>query len=87
MVSHLNSFWYVEMDGEFIETPCQTFEVISPASFKYVSTIPKTTRVPHNTASLKYAKATIEEGGCTIWGQLPDIPYKSDKFGLGFTAE
>ena len=38
-------------------------------------------------ASLKYAKATIEEGGCTIWGQLPDIPYKSDKFGLGFTAE
>ena len=22
MVSHLNSFRYVEMDGEFIETPC-----------------------------------------------------------------
>ena len=35
---------------------------------------------------LKYAKAVIEEGGCTIWGQLPDIPYKSDKFGLGFTS-
>ena len=30
---------------------------------------------------------SIEEGGCTIWGQLPNIPYKSDKFGLGFTAE
>ena len=28
----------------------------------------------------------VEEGGCTIWGQLPDIPYKSDKFGLGFTS-
>ena len=26
MVSHLNSFKYVEMDGEFIETPCQNFE-------------------------------------------------------------
>ena len=36
-------------------------------------------------SSLKDAKAVIEEGGCTIWGQLPGIPYKSDKFGLGFT--
>ena len=26
MVSHLNSFRYVEMDGEFIETPCHNFE-------------------------------------------------------------
>ena len=38
-------------------------------------------------ASLKDAKAIIEEGGGTIWGQLPDIPYKSDKFGLGFTLD
>ena len=38
-------------------------------------------------ASLKDAKATIEEGGCTIWGHLPNIPYKSNKFGLDFTAE
>ena len=37
-------------------------------------------------ASLRDAKAVIEEGGCTIWGQLPNIPYKSDKFGLGFTS-
>ena len=37
-------------------------------------------------ASLKDAKAAVEEGGCTIWGQLPDIPYKSDKLGLGFTS-
>ena len=28
MVSHLNSFWYVEMDGEFIETPFQHFEEV-----------------------------------------------------------
>ena len=26
MGSHLNSFHYVEMDGEFIETHCQNFE-------------------------------------------------------------
>ena len=38
-------------------------------------------------ASLEDAKAVVEEGVCTIWGQLPDIPYKSDKFGLGFTIE
>ena len=37
-------------------------------------------------SSLKDAKAVIEEGGCTIWGQLPDIPYKFEKFGLGFTS-
>ena len=28
MVSHLNSFRYVEMDGEFIETQCQNFEEV-----------------------------------------------------------
>ena len=37
-------------------------------------------------ASLKDAKVVIEEYGCTIWGQLPDIPYKYDKFGLGFSS-
>ena len=30
MVSHLNYFRYVEMDGEFIETPCQAFKIIPP---------------------------------------------------------
>ena len=28
MVSHLNSFRYIEMDGEFIETPFQHFEKV-----------------------------------------------------------
>ena len=50
------------MDEEFIETPCQTFEVISPDVIKYVSAIPKTTKVPHKMASLKDAKDTIEDG-------------------------
>ena len=30
MKSHLNSFLYVELDGEFIETPFQHFEEVSP---------------------------------------------------------
>ena len=38
-------------------------------------------------ASLKDGRDVIEEGGCTTWGQLLDIPYKYDKFGLGFTIE
>src|SRR4051812_36801393 len=38
-------------------------------------------------ASLKDAKAMIEQGDCTVWGQLPDIPYKSDKLGLGYDSE
>ena len=37
-------------------------------------------------SSLKDAKVVIEEGGSTIWGKLPDFPFKSDKFGLGFTS-
>ena len=37
-------------------------------------------------SSLKDARAVVEEGGSTIWGQLPDFPFKSDKFGLGFTS-
>ena len=38
-------------------------------------------------ASLKDARAVVEDGGCTILGYLPDILYKSDKFGLGFTLK
>ena len=38
-------------------------------------------------ASLKDAHAVIEDGGCIIWGQLPNIPFKEDKFGMDFTAK
>ena len=87
-VSHLNSFRYVDMDGEFIETPCQNFEEVPQimASTKTIISAPKITKPPLNIASLKDAKAIVEEGGCTIWGQLPDFPHKTDKFGLGFTS-
>ena len=48
------------MDRKFIETPCQTFEVIPPAATEDVSAIPKVTRAPPRMASLKDDKATIE---------------------------
>ena len=83
MISHLNSFKYVEMDGEFIETPCQAFEVVSPmvAVAKATPDIPKAAKDTLRMAYLKDARVVVENGGCTIWGQLPDIPFKSDKFG------
>ena len=48
MVSHLNSFRYVEMDGEFIETPCQNFEEVlqTIAATKIVASVPNITRPP-----------------------------------------
>ena len=42
---------------------------------------------PLKMASLKDARAVIEKGKCANWGQLPDFTQKTDKFGLGFTAE
>ena len=53
---------------------------------KVVSQVPKITRPPLRMSSLKDAKAVVEEGGCTIWGKIPYIPYKYDKFGQGFTS-
>ena len=58
MISHLNSFWYVELDDEFIETPFQHFEEVPQevAVTKAVSQIPKITRPPLWMSSLKDAK-------------------------------
>ena len=70
MVSHLNSFKYVEMDGEFIETPCQDFEVVPPmvATTKISSDISKVDEVVPRMVSLKDARVVVEDGSCTIWG-------------------
>ena len=48
MISHMNSLRYVELDGEFIETPFQHFEEVSEeiAATKAVSSIPQITRPP-----------------------------------------
>ena len=37
-------------------------------------------------ASLKDARAVVEEGRSTNRGQLPEFIRKTDKFGLGFTS-
>lgn len=71
------------------KTPSQTYETILPTNpvIKPVPRVPKVTRAPPTMASLKGAKAVVEEGGCTVWGQLTDVLYKSDKFGQGFSSE
>ena len=68
MVSHMNSFRYMEMDGEFIENPCQNFEEVPQtlAVTETVTNVPKITRPPLKIASLKDENAVVEEGGSTI---------------------
>ena len=85
MVSHLNSFRYIEMDGEFIETPFQHFQEVPPTLASAETVIEED--FPLKMASLKDARAVIEKGECANWGRLPDFTPKTDKFGLGFTAE
>ena len=83
MVSHLNSFRYMEMDGEFIETPCQNFEEV-PQTLELTEVA--IDKPPTKMASLKDVRAVIKKDGCANWGQLPDFTHKTDKFGLGFTS-
>src|ERR1051325_4061344 len=75
------------MEGEFIETPCQAFEAIPRVMPVDSPVTPEVAKVPPRMASLKDAQAAVEEGDSTIWGHLPDLPFKSDKTGLGFTIK
>ena len=63
MVSHLQSFRYLKMEGEFIETPCQVFEAIPRVM---LVDFPVTPKVPSKMASLEDARSVFEEGGCTV---------------------
>ena len=85
MVSHLNSFRYIEMDGEFIETPFQHFEEVHPISAAAETIAEENDSL--KMVSLRDARAVVQKGNCANWGQLPDFTQKNDKFGLGFTAE
>ena len=73
------------MDGEFIETPFQHFEEVPPTLAAAETVVEED--VPLKMASLKDARAVIKKGECANWGRLPDFTPKTDKFGLGFTAE
>ncbi|XP_058752426.1 uncharacterized protein LOC131625597 [Vicia villosa] len=89
VVSFIDETKYVEFTGETFESPRQAFELVPQVipGAKPAHNVPKVARIPPTMASLKGARAVVEEVGCTIWGQLPDIPYKSNKWGLGCTAK
>ena len=57
------------------------------AATKCSSDESKVVKATPKMVSVKDARVEIEEGNCDTWGQLLDIPFKEDKFGLGFTAE
>src|SRR3954464_15040624 len=61
VVSHLSNSKYVEMDGEFIKTPCQSFEVVPLAvsTAKHIFAAPAT-RINPTMDSLKDAKVVIK---------------------------
>ena len=62
---------YVEVEGEFIETPFQHFEEVLPeiAVAKLAAESP---RQMARMASLEDARAAIKEGKNSAWGQLPE---------------
>ena len=64
MISHLNSFCYVELDGEFVDTPFQHLEEVSDEieATKAVSSTPVITKHVPRMSSLKDARAVMEEG-------------------------
>src|ERR1051325_10850281 len=75
------------MEGEFFETPCQAFETIPRVRPVDSPVTAEVTQVPPRMALLKDAQAAVKEGGSTIWGRIPDLPFKFDKTGLGFTIK
>ena len=83
MVSHLNSFRYVELDDEFIETPFQHFEEVSceVAAGNTMVEVPIVPKHASRMASLKDAEVVIKEGKSTIWGKLLDFPIRRTSLG------
>ena len=73
MVSHLNSFKYVEMEGEFIQTPCQAFEFVPPmvATANFSSDVSKAGKVVPKMVSFIDASVAVEERSCDTWGATP----------------
>lgn len=68
------------------KTPYETILPTNPV-IEPVRRVPKVICAPPTRTSLKGAKAVVEEGGCTVWGQMTDVPYKSDKFDMKFSSK
>ena len=82
LIDQIGKIISLEVEGEFIETPFQHFEEVLPE----IAVAKLAAETPRQMASLEDARAAMKEGKNSAWGQLPDFPHKTDKFGLGFTA-
>lgn len=80
IVSHLSSHQYVEVGGEYHETPCQVFDFVAEKEVPP----PEEKKQEISMVSFKEAKAIVESGHPTGWGRVLDLPAKFDKLGLGY---
>lgn len=81
LVSHLTSFRYMEIEGEYHETPFQAFEAV------HMIKTPQTKKSEAPMSSLKDAKAVVESEQSNSWGHVIEVSPKLDKFCLGFKGK
>ena len=80
MISHLNSFRYVEVDGEIHETLFQEFDVVYAIKNSHV----KEKKPKISMSSFKQAKDVVESRHPDVWVRVLELPTQRDKCGLGF---
>ncbi|XP_050916439.1 uncharacterized protein LOC127131569 [Lathyrus oleraceus] len=80
VISHLNSFRYVEVEGEIHETPFQAFDVVHAIKIPHV----EEKKLEISMSSFKQAQAIMESGHPEGWGRVLELPTQKDKCGLGF---
>ncbi|XP_050877660.1 uncharacterized protein LOC127081452 [Lathyrus oleraceus] len=80
VIRHLNSFRYVEVEGEIHETPFQAFEVVHAIKIPHV----KEKKPEISMSSFKQAQAVMESEHPEGWGRVLELPTRKDKCGLGF---
>ena len=61
------------MDGEFIETQCQAFEVVPPmiATAKISSDVSKAVKVVPKMVEFRDARAAVKKGNCELGDSSP----------------
>lgn len=80
MISHLNSFRYIEVEGEIHETPFQAFDVVHAIKIPHIEE--KKQKI--SMSSFKQAQAVVESGDPEGWGRVLELPTQKDKCGLEF---
>lgn len=80
VISHLNSFRYIEVEGEIHETPFQAFDIVHAIKIPHV----EEKKLEISMSSFKQAQAVVEFGHPEGWCRVLELPTQKDKCGLGF---